>query len=215
MFKKLSKLVLSLALSLPLIFGAGSALALTIQGGNQNVNKDSIITWSCGLATGENDELGERFEIYAPNGAWIQNLVCYNTDTNNSLFSSLLSEPLPYGVYTLLEVTLGDPENINCATEEEVDHRESLQSFMDFCVPFNNEIFNLNLIPSGLPAGLWTGGQTYGGVMAAIAEPTTGIAGDMLPIAIIVIGISLGLYLLTYVIGQFKKPKDEFDTSKK
>jgi uncharacterized protein (DUF111 family) len=55
--------------------------------------------------------------------------------------------------------------------------------------------------------------------MAQIASPTAGIAGDMLPVALIVIGISLGLYLLTYVIGHFEqkksKEKDEFSNTEK
>ena len=42
-----------------------------------------------------------------------------------------------------------------------------------------------------------------------IASPTAAIAGDMLPVAVIVIGISLGLLLLTYVIGQFQQKKKD------
>jgi uncharacterized membrane protein YuzA (DUF378 family) len=42
-----------------------------------------------------------------------------------------------------------------------------------------------------------------------IASPTAGITGDLMPIVVIVIGISLGLYLLTYVIQLFQKKKKE------
>lgn len=73
--------------------------------------------------------------------------------------------------------------------------------------------------PTPLPAGLWTGGLTYGGATASISAMTAAVGGDMIPIALIVIGISLGLYLLTYVIGQFKqkksKEKDEFSNPEK
>jgi hypothetical protein len=55
----------------------------------------------------------------------------------------------------------------------------------------------------------WTGSLSYGGAMAMIASPTAAIAGDMLPIVVIVIGISLGLYLLTYAIERFSKKDKE------
>jgi len=61
--------------------------------------------------------------------------------------------------------------------------------------------------PSGTPvplsAGLWSGGVGYSSLSASIGQATAGVAGDMLPVALIIIGLSLGLYLLTFVIERF------------
>jgi hypothetical protein len=43
----------------------------------------------------------------------------------------------------------------------------------------------------------------YASLSAGIGQATAGVAGDMLPVALIVIGLSLGLYLLTFTIERF------------
>jgi hypothetical protein len=214
MFKKLSKLVLSLALSLPLILGA--------------------ITPALAADLFLNPNIGETLtdilvvQYWSPDPYHDSQFTIFDNITENSIATSARADwqQLPISLLAIgfTSPTIAGDYSLYqfSAYVDGCDHPTTKSACIAGIAEHGwGSGDNFSLLaptpptPSGLPAGLWTGGLTYSGAMAQIASPTAGIAGDMLPVAVIVIGISLGLYLLTYVIGQFRKPKDEFDNPKK
>lgn len=214
---KYSKFLSSLALSLPLILGAGSALALTATPTIYQVGSNVNISYNCSdnanqiywfIDTGQGIEASE-----STNCSQVETDPFYNFNLAQHYLNDY-PEQYPNRPYIITIVELLPFNPSLCYGEIELCRTDPLYVGETII-----QIVNTPTPTPTLPAGLWTGGLTYGGAMAQIASPTAGIAGDMLPVALIVIGISLGLYLLTYVIGHFEqkksKEKDEFSNTEK
>ena len=165
---------------------------------NESDLSGSGFSWLTGpnpLYGAEIEYIGGAVDYYSP---------CYKASEHPTGFTDIVE--LPVSDYTKIQIKLWaeDSCQLPVIDTHDLEYAGGATIFIVLggtptSTPTPSEYIN----SSG-----WTGSLSYAGTLAMIAEPTGAIFNDMLPIAVIVIGVLLGLFLLDFVINRFKK-KDE------
>jgi hypothetical protein len=120
-------------------------------------------------------------------------------DLNVSQFSDVYELPATITLAEWASNAEEEPATCETSTLDECENAEDTTYFAKV---------NFTLYPEGYapPAGgyMFINVPPVGNITASLSLATMGIFGDMLPVALIVVGVILGLFLLTWAINRFK-----------